>query len=63
MSKNDCGRNYGVALVFWDKLFRTFKAPSEKEIEFGISTNPYNKNSFFKYVWYSMQGAWRSSKR
>jgi len=39
-------RNFGVMLTWWDHLFGTFHFGTDKEIEFGIEENPYNKKGF-----------------
>ncbi|WP_422355736.1 sterol desaturase family protein [Roseivirga pacifica] len=63
VSKHHYGRNYGVTLVIWDRIFGAFKSPVNETLDLGIPDNPYNKNGFLGDVWYSMKKAYASLMR
>jgi sterol desaturase/sphingolipid hydroxylase (fatty acid hydroxylase superfamily) len=46
----DYNKNYSTFFIWWDKIFGTYKEPSEA-IVIGIEDNPYNKVNFFKGQW------------
>ncbi len=50
IDKNDYGRNFGTFFIWWDKLFGTYKEPSEP-IKIGLTGDIYNQMNYFKGQW------------
>ncbi|MCB9197150.1 MAG: sterol desaturase family protein [Flavobacteriales bacterium] len=50
----DYDHNYGTFLVWWDKLFRTYKEPKDN-CQIGIDYNPYNEVGYLRGQWLGMK--------
>lgn len=48
--EEDYNKNFSTFFIWWDRIFKTYKAPTDS-IEIGIPDNPYNNTSFFHAQW------------